>query len=92
MVQNLSIGTLLWCRRSWNLGHKEVSPESRPQEALTPFEKETSGYWGFVLLSGSLLGTWAHFSNGSSRSRFCRTWLQIADTQFKFLCDVPTNR
>ena len=29
-------------------------------------------------LSGSLLGTWAHFANGSSRSRLCRTWLRNA--------------
>ncbi len=29
-------------------------------------------------LSGSLLGTWAHFSNGSSRSRLCRPWLRNA--------------
>ncbi len=26
-------------------------------------------------LSGSLLGTWAHLANDSSRSRLCRTWL-----------------
>jgi len=28
-----------------------------------------------VLLSGSLLGTWAYLANDSSRSRLCRTWL-----------------
>ena len=29
-------------------------------------------------LSGSLLGIWAHFANGSSRSRLCWTWLRNA--------------
>jgi len=29
-----------------------------------------------VLLSSSLLGTWAHVANGSSRSRLGRTWLR----------------
>ena len=29
-------------------------------------------------LSGSLLGTWSHFANGSSRSRLWRTWLRNA--------------
>ena len=29
-------------------------------------------------LSGSLLGTWAHFTNGSSRLRLCWTWLRNA--------------
>jgi len=32
----------------------------------------------YQLLSSSLLGTWAHFANGSSRSRLYRTWLRRA--------------
>jgi len=68
-----------------------------------PFEKETSGYWGFVLslreeeLSGSLLGTWAHVANGSSRSRLCQIWLRNAGSSpvggtlgGQETCDVQT--
>ncbi len=60
----------------------EVSGQYRPRCAA-PFEKETSGYWGFVRhcvgkSCPPLLGTWAHFANGSSRSRLCQTWLRNA--------------
>ena len=56
-----------------------------PPSGAAPFEKETlvedRRYRGSLRgkeLSSSLLGTWAHFANGSSRSRLCRTWLRNA--------------
>ena len=64
---------------------------SAPQEALAPFEKKLSvGVGEILLLSGSLLGTWPHVASESSRSRLCRTCLQIVDTGFMFLCGAQT--
>jgi len=43
----------------WRLLHDLLADEvsAEPSSDAAPFENETSGYWGFVLLSGSLLGT-----------------------------------
>ena len=56
-----------------------------PPSGAAPFENETSAedrrYCASLRgeeLSDSLLGTWAHFAKGSSRSRLCRTWLRNA--------------
>ena len=56
----------------------EISAQCSPSGAV-PFEKETSvedrrscASRRGEELSSSLLGTWAHFANGSSRSRLCR--------------------
>ena len=62
----------------------QVSGQSRPP-AVLPHSKLRSRIGDIVRhglrgeeLSSSLLGTWAHFANGSSRSRLCRTWLRNA--------------
>ena len=52
----------------------EVEPVSRPvppPEVLAPFEKEPSDYGEDRAADRSLLGTWAHIADKSSRSRLC---------------------
>ncbi len=77
----------------------------RPAPATLPIRERNFRLLGICAslrgeeLSGSLLETGAHFANGSSRSRLCRTWLRSAGSPpvggtfgGQETCDVQTFR
>ena len=58
---------------------------SAAPRVLAPFEKETSAeYGGDCAADRSLLGTWAHIADKSSRSRLC--WLQLLPVRLTDHC------
>ena len=58
-----------------------MNDETTPLNRAGPIrERNFSGLTEMLLLSGSLLGTWAHLADKSSRSRLC--WMLLFPVLF----------